>query len=155
MATNSVSSSLSPEQGELLAAVLDTIIPPGEGEGLPGAGEVGLGEVLPREAPELVPLLAEALEALRDALSERGMADFARLEASEKRSLLETLAERQPAFLPAMLFQVYTRYYREPRVLAALGLQARPPYPLGYELEGGDLDLLAPVRARPPLYRPT
>ncbi|MED5262756.1 MAG: gluconate 2-dehydrogenase subunit 3 family protein [Myxococcota bacterium] len=152
---SSLPNELSSERLQLLAGVLDAIIPPGEGDDLPGAGELGLGEALQRKAPELVPLVAEGLGALEREMANRQVADFGGLAESDKRSLLEDLGSEQPGFLPALLFQVYTTYYQHPRVLAALGLEARPPYPLGYELEGGDLGLLDPVRKRPPLYRRT
>jgi hypothetical protein len=44
-------------------------------------------------------------------------------------------------------------YYRDDRVMRSLGLEARPPYPKGHEVEQGDWSLLDPVRARPKLYR--
>ena len=44
-------------------------------------------------------------------------------------------------------------YYRDDRVLRSLGLELRPPFPRGYELEQGDWSLLDPVRARPPMWR--
>lgn len=155
MASLPLPTRLSRERFDLFVGVLDAIIPPGEGGDLPGAGELGLGETLQRKAPELVPVLVEGLDALHEEMANRQVADFGGLAEPEKRSLLEHLGSQQPAFLPAVLFQAYTRYYQHPRVLSALGLEARPPYPLGYELEGGDLSLLDPVRERPPLYRRT
>jgi len=152
---SSLPNALSSERLQLLVGVLDAIIPPGEGGDLPGAGELGLAEALQRKAPELIPLLVEGLGALEREMANRQVADFGGLAESDKRSMLEDLGSQQPAFLPALLFQVYTTYYQHPRVLAGLGLEARPPYPLGYELEGGDLGLLDPVRKRPPLYRRT
>ena len=80
--------------------------------------------------------------------AERGAAAHA-----EKRALLEELSVGQPAFLPGLLFQTYSHYYRHPRVQVALGLEGRPPYPQGYELEVGDLSLIDPVRARASIYR--
>ena len=44
-------------------------------------------------------------------------------------------------------------YYRDDRVLVALGLEARAPFPKGYALEQGDWSLLDRVRGRPPLWR--
>ena len=44
-------------------------------------------------------------------------------------------------------------YYRDDRVVRSLGLELRPPFPRGYELEQGDWSLLDPVRARPPMWR--
>jgi hypothetical protein len=44
-------------------------------------------------------------------------------------------------------------YYRDDRVLMSLGLEPRPPFPKGYELEQGDWSLLDPVKARKPFWR--
>ena len=44
-------------------------------------------------------------------------------------------------------------YYQNPAVVTALGLEPRPPHPDGYELEPGDLGLLADVRKSGKLYR--
>ena len=44
-------------------------------------------------------------------------------------------------------------YYRDDRVVRSLGLEPRPPYPKGHELEQGDWSLLDPVRKRPPMWR--
>ena len=37
--------------------------------------------------------------------------------------------------------------------MESLGMEARPPFPKGYEVEQGDWSLLDPVRARPKMYR--
>ena len=44
-------------------------------------------------------------------------------------------------------------YYRDDRVMVSLGLEARPPFHKGHELEQGDWSLLDPVRARKPFWR--
>jgi hypothetical protein len=44
-------------------------------------------------------------------------------------------------------------YYRDDRVLAALGHEARAPYPKGFTVEQGDWSLLDAVRNRPQLWR--
>jgi hypothetical protein len=45
-------------------------------------------------------------------------------------------------------------YHRDDRVMHAYGMEPRPPFPKGFEVEQGDWSLLDPVRARPKLYRP-
>ena len=44
-------------------------------------------------------------------------------------------------------------YYRNDRVLLALGHEARAPFPKGYTLEQGDWSLLDAVRQRPAFWR--
>lgn len=44
-------------------------------------------------------------------------------------------------------------YYRDDRVLHALGLEPRAPFPKGHTVEQGDWFLLDPVRTRPSFWR--
>lgn len=44
-------------------------------------------------------------------------------------------------------------YYRDDRVLTALGHEARAPFPKGYEVEQGEWALVDTVRARPAFWR--
>ena len=66
---------------------------------------------------------------------------------------MNEVAASHPGFVESLVFHVYTGYYQHPRVSVAIGLKAEPPYPGGFELEVGDLDLLADVRERGKLYR--
>ena len=59
----------------------------------------------------------------------------------------------QQAFVLPLTLHAYTAYYQQRRVIEALGREARPPHPRGYEMEPNDLSLLEPVRHRPKLYR--
>ena len=38
-------------------------------------------------------------------------------------------------------------------MLEAIGVEPRPPFPKGYQVEQGDFSLLDPVRARGPIWR--
>ena len=49
--------------------------------------------------------------------------------------------------------QVDRTYYQHDDVLKAIGLEAPPPFPKGYELEEGDILLLEPVYYRGKIYR--
>lgn len=153
MSEDPKSKGLSAPQMSNFASVLDVLIPASEDGALPAAGEIGLGETICQRAEELLPVLAPALEALAARVAASKAEDFASIPAAEKRPMLEAVAAEHPAFLPALLFQTFSNYYQHPRVLEGLGLEARPPHPLGYELEAGDLDLLEPVRRRGALYR--
>jgi hypothetical protein len=143
----------SPDTLRSLACVLDEIIPPGGAERLPGAGELGLARRI-AAIPELSEVLAQGLAGLDERARARGARGFAGLPAEQRREVLNELAAAQPAFLPGLIFQTYVGYYQDPRVLEGLGLEPRPPHPLGYTLEPSDLDdLLADVRQRRGLYR--
>ncbi len=137
-----------------LPAVLDAIVPPAEDGSLPGAGELGLALALAR-IDGLAASLAPGLAALEEAARARGAADFAALPLSQRFALLKERSERDPGFLPGLVFHTYVHYYQHPRVLEALGLEPRAPHPLGYALEPADLSLLEPVRGRGRIYRET
>ena len=48
---------------------------------------------------------------------------------------------------------ILAAYYRDDRVLLALGHEARAPFPKGYEVEQGDWSLLEAVKHRPAFWR--
>jgi hypothetical protein len=134
------------------AAVLDEVIP-ARGSALPGAGGLGLGAFVADQLGEAVPVVAGALADLDARAQAAGAADFASLDAGARGEMLRAVASAHPGFLEALIFHLYAGYYHHPQVMEALGLEGRPPFPEGYPLELGDLDLLDPVRQRPRLYR--
>ena len=141
----------SEEERRTLAGVLDEIIPPSGDGRLPGAGELGLAgyvdEAL-RKMPDLRPMIAQGLSDLDQQARARGARDFAALPKADRLELLN-----QQALVLPLTFHTYGGYYQHPRVVAALGLEPRPPHPKGYEMEPNDLTLLDAVRRRPKLYR--
>ena len=141
---------LTEAQEHALSAVLDTILPASADGRLPAAGALGLAAVLAEKVPELIAVLAPGLASLDEAA---GGAGFAALGPAARREALDTLAARDPGFVPGLVFHTYLHYYQRGEVLLGLGLEARPPYPGGYPVEENDLSLLDPVRERGKLYR--
>jgi hypothetical protein len=140
---------LSPKQRATLARVLDEIVPPSDDGRLPGAGALGLAAAVEehlQRTPGAVAALAQALDAL-------GAAGFPALAGPARTRALHDFAATRPSFVPSLLAPTYVRYYQEPRVLAALGLEPRPPHPKGHVLEPGELGLLEAVRRRGKIYR--
>lgn len=146
-----MSTPLSDVQQTTLAAVLDALIPPSEDGRLPGAGELGLAtEPAP---PELRPIIEQGLAALEELSLREHDSAFAELAPAERAQALTELGTTQPAFVPGLMFHTYVTYYQHDRVQEGLGLEVRPPFPDGYDMEPSDLSLLDPVRERPKLYR--
>lgn len=155
MSEDTTDADLSPDQSATLAEILDALIP-ARADGVPGAGALGLAASVAdavQRTPGLLPLLARGLEALRDLARQRDPRGLDALTPEQRRDLLHAAEAAVPALLPALVFHAYAAYYRHPRVLEALGLEARPPFPDGYEQEPNDLSLLDTVRRRPKLYR--
>ena len=153
MSEDSPRTDLSPEEQRALATVLDEIIPPSGDGRLPGAGELGVARYIEEKAGALRPLIVRCLATLDEHASQRGADDFASLSRENRLALLEEMATSEPIFFQSVVFLAYAGYYQSGRVVAALGVPARPPYPEGYEVEPGDLSLLDAVRSRPKLYR--
>lgn len=140
-----------------LSALLDEVIPPGPDGRLPGAGQLGLADGVLEAAgarPDLAALVAQGLEALASDAAGRGAPGFAALDDGARREAVRALESRVPALLPTLAFVACAAYYAHPAVLEALGLEARPPHPRGYELPPTDFALLEPVRRRPSMVRP-
>ena len=116
------------------------------------------------EAAEIVRLSTEVqkdweagfstgLGALDARANESHGTDFPALAEQAQVELVTQVGAEHPGFVESLLFPLYTGYYEHPRVVEALGLESRPPFPKGYPLEGGDLGLLDPVRGRTGLFR--
>ena len=74
------------------------------------------------------------------------------LELSQEMSIAELPTSGVPE-VSGFVALVLQCYYRDARVMAAIGMQPRAPYPEGYEVEQGDWSLLDEVRQRDKFYR--
>ncbi len=136
-----------------LDAVLNLIVPASADGRMPAAAEVGVPAYLCAEAADVLPQLREELDELERCSRLRFARGFAALEEAERKFLVEALRAQTPAFMNRLAMETLACYYQHERVLEGLGLEARPPYPKGYEVAQGDLSLLEPVRARGKIYR--
>lgn len=137
----------------LLAVVLDTLVP--ASGGFPGAGAVALDHVLAiaAGAPETDALLSSGLAAIEDAARAAGDAGLAPLDQDERERVLRGVEQSHPIFFDALVRHTYDGYYSHPTVVARLGLEPGPLHPRGHRLAAeGPLDLTR-VRARGPLFR--
>jgi hypothetical protein len=144
---------LSVSQRETLDAVLDCIVPPSAERRLPGASEVGVPAYLAERAADALPGVRQELDELDRHARERHALSFAALDGIRKQSLVDDVRAREPAFMSRLALETVSCYYQHDLVLEALGMEARPPYPKGYEVLRGDLGLLEPVRRLGRLYR--
>jgi hypothetical protein len=136
-----------------LDIVLNMIVPPSADGRMPGAAEVGVPDYLYAEARDALPVLCRELEELDQRSRERFARGFAQLEGHERKPLIEEMRAREPSFMNRLAMETLACYYLHDRVIEGLGMEARPPYPKGYQVEQGDLSLLDPVRARGKIYR--
>ncbi|MQF70162.1 gluconate 2-dehydrogenase subunit 3 family protein [SAR202 cluster bacterium AD-804-J14_MRT_500m] len=147
---------LSEVQRKTMTAVLDTILP--AGNGLPGAGQLGIGQYLDRvigESPEMKNLFSAGLSSITMASEEKLGMGFCELGDEDKTNLLKEIEENDSIFFRNLILHAYNGYYTNPHVLKILGLGARAPQPQGYRLESDDLNSLQQVRNRGQIYRET
>jgi hypothetical protein len=144
---------LTSAQLETLSVLLNMIVPRAPDGRMPGAGEMAALLSHITAAPTTLPALREHLDQLdREAMTRFGAA-FAAVDEAGRVSLLDQMRSRDPTGLHQLALETVTCYYQQDRVLEGLGMEARPPYPKGYQVEQGDLSLLNPVIARGKIYR--
>ena len=144
---------LAAAQRETLVAVLDMIIPASGDGRFPSAAEVDVLDHIRESRRQLLPALRKDLDRLDRLAAERSGTAFAQLAKSDRARVMDQIRSAEPGFLKSLALATATRYYQDARVLHALGMEARPPFPEGYEVVSGDLSLLDPVRRRGKLYR--
>lgn len=146
---------LMPAQRETLRAVLEMIIPASSDGRFPSAADVNVLDHIRESASHLLAALREDLGRLDRLAVERSGSAFAQLTDSDRARVVDEIRCAEPGFLKDLALEAVTCYYQDDRVLHALGVEARPPFPKGYQVVSGDLSLLDPVRKRGKLYRDT
>ncbi|MEO6839928.1 MAG: hypothetical protein ABI192_04090 [Bradyrhizobium sp.] len=147
----SVETNLTPAQRNDLRAVAAMIIPASDAYKVPGADDASIQADIIATLGRDTATVGVAL----DHLARLAGMPLASLDAARRDAVArEFRASGGPA--AATLVRVVLQcYYRDDRVLRSLGLELRPPFPKGYELEQGDWSLLDPVKARPSVLRRT
>ena len=135
---------LSAGERQHLADIAGTMIPAGPELGMPGADDPAILADIVKSIGRDLPLVREAVAAV---------GSLAGLDQDKREAVIADYFARggRPATLLARV--VLGAYYRDDRVLTALGHEARAPFPKGYALEQGDWSLLDAVRHRPPFWR--
>jgi hypothetical protein len=144
-----IDSPLSPSQRRSLLAVLGTMIPASEAFEVPGADDPLIVADLLNSLKAQAAALITALDRL-DALCGQ---TFHTLAADAQPQALDDFRRADMKHFALLVTLCVQCYYRDDRVMRSLGMEARAPFPKGFELPAGDYDLLGPVRARGPIWR--
>lgn len=142
-------SALTPAEADDLRVLSGLIIPASTEYGVPGADD-------PAIQRDMLATLGRDAGAVRTALQQlAGLAgaSLAALEPARQAAVALALRASGAAAVATLTRVVLQTYYRDDRVVRSLGLEPRPPFPLGHTLEQGDWSLLAPMRSRPPMWR--
>ncbi|MBL8571725.1 MAG: hypothetical protein JNK84_21835 [Phreatobacter sp.] len=142
-------SAFSDVQQETLRAIAGAMIPPCEESGLPGANDAAIvSDILASTGRDTAVLIG-----ILDALHSAAGGNLDALRSAGPGSFLATFRSESPALAGVLELAIAQCYYRDDRVLRVIGMEPRPPFPKGYEIEEGDWSLLDPVRARGKIYR--
>jgi hypothetical protein len=147
----SVETILTPAQCDDLRIVAAMIIPASDEYKVPGADDAAIQADIVATLGRDTPMVREAL----DHLARLAGMPLANLDAAQREAVAKQFRASGGAAAATLTRVVLQCYYRDDRVLRSLGLELRPPFPKGYELEQGDWSLLDPVKARPPTLRRT
>ena len=141
--------SLTAAQRDDLRAIAAEIIPASLEFDVPGADDSAIQADIVATLGRDAGLVREAL----DQLARLAGRPLASLDPARREAVAMELRATGGAAVAALTRVVLQCYYRDDRVVRALGLEPRPPYPKGHVLEDGVWSLLDPVRARPPMWR--
>jgi hypothetical protein len=140
---------LSAAETDALRKIAGTMVPEDAAFGMPGADDPAILDDILRSIGRDLPLVRQALAAI--AAGSGGT--FAEMDQAAREALINEWYPRGGAPALALGRVIVSAYYRDDRVLLALGHEARAPFPKGYVLEQGDWSLLEVVRGRKPFWR--
>jgi hypothetical protein len=132
-----------------LGKIAGTMVPEDIALGMPGADDPAILDDILRSMGRDLPLVREALAAI----ATKSGGAFAEMDQAAAEALINEWYPRGGASALALGRVIVSAYYRDDRVLLALGHEARAPFPKGYVLEQGDWSLLDVVRKRQPFWR--
>ncbi len=130
----------------MLAGVM---IPASSSHGVPGADDELIFADIVRSLERDT---ADAKTALKQLAALSGGA-FADLAPERRAEVAGRFKQDGGAPLFALNRVVLLCYYRDDRVMRALGQEPRSPFPKGHVVEQGDWSLLDPVKKRAPMWR--
>lgn len=142
-------STLSPAERADLRRIAGIMVPASAEFGVPGADDptifTDIEKSLGRDFPAVRAALAD--------LAARAGASFAALPEDRANAVAGAFLAQENPNMTTLGRAILQCYYRDDRVMIALGLEARPPFPKGRQIEQGDWSLLDKVRTRPPMWR--
>lgn len=154
------------EQQRALVAFAGAVIPASAEHGVPGADDPTIAADILATAGRHREAVAATLALHERMANARYGASFADLDSTARCTLAEGACRAgfykeldaqdeaaQAAAQRTLTSIVVQCYYRDDRVMLSLGMDARPPFPEGFEVQESDWSLLDPVKRRGKIYR--
>jgi hypothetical protein len=146
---NDAEAGLSAAEIRDLGEVARTMIPESADFGVPGADDPAILADIVKSLGRDLPPVREALAAI----AAKSVGAFAGMDRDSREALINDWYASGGAPAVVLGRVILGAYYRDDRVLLALGMEARSPFPKGHTLEQGDWSLLDAVRNRPAFWR--
>ena len=144
---------LSEEDIKMLRVLAEDMIPKSEEYGVPGAGEELIFKDILSEVRRNLSLVDKELCALSEIAEQLFGVSYQTLgDNNRHRVSTKFLDSTKQAVIVRIVLQCY---YRDDRVMRSLGMEPRPPFPLGYAIEASDWSLLEGVKKKGKTYRST
>tara|TARA_Y100000758_G_scaffold270982_1_gene213209 strand:- start:139 stop:570 length:432 start_codon:yes stop_codon:yes gene_type:complete len=138
---------LSKNNADILGEIVDLLIP--ANKNLPAPSKIDVVEYIDdalSNTPKMKRIFVEGLTDINNK-------NFLSLPKMEQIALLTKYESTNGTFFSLLLRHTYNAYYTNPIVVAGIGMTGRPPQPLGYTLEKGNLTLLDKVIKKGQIWR--
>jgi hypothetical protein len=145
--------SLSDAHLATLNVLMDLFIPASKNGRMPAARSLNLFSDIGDMSATTRSLLESGLADLEQRAHQRHGQSLAQMEADLARALVDELRAQASPFIQNFMTQTAGRYLAHDQVVVLLGLEARPPWPIGHVVEQGDWALLDVVKKRAKIYR--
>ena len=140
-----------PDQRDLLTAILDCIIP-AEGDH-PGAGDLQIADFVERAiSPNagLRSIFIAGLAQTEIASAKQANAKFSQINYAKQETVLKEIQAKNPAFFDLLLRQCYNGYYTDPEIQDLVGHEKTTPE--SYQYQPLDESLLEQQKQRAPFW---
>jgi hypothetical protein len=141
------------DERQILEALVGAMIPASQVYRIPGADDPLILARILSSPQEIMDIVAEGLKPLDEFAVNRLGEHFYSVGKDNRLELLGEFAPLHMPFYQALTSLILNSYYQDDRVMTALGMEARAPFPDGFEVPQGDWSLLDPVRKRDKMYR--
>tara|TARA_B100000676_G_C17346619_1_gene468799 strand:+ start:55 stop:501 length:447 start_codon:yes stop_codon:yes gene_type:complete len=141
----------SEDEAKMLHSLVEDMIPQSEAYNLPSAGEELIFSDILNEVRRNFVLVKEELFALNKMAEEMFGISYKMLgEDKQNRVSMKFVVGIKKSTIARIVLQCY---YRDDRVMRSLGMEPRPPFPLGHVIDNHDWSLLEVVKKKNKTFR--
>lgn len=142
------------DQRDLLRAVIDEIIP--AGNGMPAASEAGVlpyFERLADQSPDIGKTLDQSLGSLEELSQSQLHKKFLWLAPPQRVLVLQNMEKLRPDSFSFLRDYTYEGYYTQPKIWSLMGYEFKPTNGAAPHMKPFDESVLEQVRKKPKYYR--